>query len=72
MSTVVTLNGKQKDFAESLSVQTFSNEATANAWCESVTDLDSDYWTYAQIVTDGLVISTYKPKQDNEPNSPEN
>lgn len=66
MIIVVTLNGKQENFAESLSVQTFSNEATAKAWCESVTDLDGDYWTYAQIVTDGLVISTNKLKKDNE------
>lgn len=66
MIIVVTMQGKREDFAEKVSVQTFTSEVEAKAWCDAVTDLDDKYWTHAQIVTEGLYVSTFKPKKDND------
>ena len=57
------MQGKREDFAEKVSVQVFSNESTAKDWCDTVTDLDDKYWTHAQIVTERLYVSTFKPKK---------
>ncbi len=66
MTIVLLTKGKRDDFAESVAVRVFDNYKAAEQYCKSITDLDDKYWIYAQIITEGLFTTTYKPKKHNE------
>lgn len=62
MTTVIILKGKGKDASDTAEIKFFSTEEEAVSFVDKVSDLESKYWTHAQIINESQVIETYYPE----------
>ena len=60
MIIVMKLSGKGSSSADYVSAVLFDNRADAQKFVDEVTDLDSKYWTAAQIVDSNEQVGTYR------------
>jgi hypothetical protein len=56
---VIVAQGKGQEGADYITPKLFSTEAEAKAFIAEVNDLESKYWTYAEIVKDGQKIEPW-------------
>ena len=59
---VIVANGKGREGADWITPKLFDTREDAEKYIESVNDLDSKYWTYAEIVEDGVEIEPWYGK----------
>ena len=56
---VIVAQGKGREGADHITPKLFNTEAEAKAFIADVNDLDSKYWTYAEIVKEGQKIEPW-------------
>lgn len=56
---VIVARGKGRENADWIKPKLFDTREDAEKYIESVNDLDSKYWTYAEIVKDGEEIEPW-------------
>jgi hypothetical protein len=56
---VIVARGKGREGADWIKPKLFNTKEEAEKFIESVNDLDSKYWTYAEIVDDGEEIEPW-------------
>lgn len=56
---VIVARGKGREGADWIEPKLFNTKEEAEKFIESVNDLDSRYWTYAEIVDDGEEIKPW-------------
>jgi len=59
---VIIARGKGREGADWITPKLFDDIKEAEAFIKEVTDLDSKYWTYAEIVRDGQEIEPFYGK----------
>lgn len=56
---VIVARGKGREGADSITPKLFDTKEEAEKYIKSVNDLESKYWTYAEIVNDGEEIEPW-------------
>ena len=60
MITVLILRGKGDSYADFVEIRHCKSLVEANLLVEELTNIDSKYWTAAQIIEDGEEIETHR------------
>jgi hypothetical protein len=50
---VIVAEGKGRENADFITVKLFKTKEEADVYIKKINDLESKYWTYAEIITDG-------------------
>jgi len=56
---VAVFQGKGRGHADSISIMLFDSEENANQFITEAKNLESKYWTFAEIVKEGETFDTY-------------
>ena len=56
---VIVAKGKGREGADWITPKLFNTKEEAEKFIESVNDLDSKYWTYAEIIGDGEEVEPW-------------
>lgn len=56
---VLVARGKGRGTADSVKVLLFDSKEEANIYIETINDLESKYWTYAEIVENGREVEPF-------------
>jgi len=59
MITVLKTEGKGRENADFITVMHFDDVLEANKYCEDNTDLDTKYWSFAEIITPGVKLEPW-------------
>jgi len=59
---VIVARGKGREGADSIKPVLFDTKEEAEKYIKSVNDLESKYWTYAEIVSNGQLIEPWYGK----------